>query len=228
MSHHDDDRSFGQKYGLLLAVGLLVLIAVGVGVGLYRNFGKIPPPKKPQEILVKLLPPPLPPPPPPPPPPKVPPPPQQPKMVEQPKVNKPEEKPKEAKNDKPPGPPGPKATGPASDDGIGGTGGGGGDGLGGGNGGSKYGWYAAEVQERIANALRQNSKTRSASVKIKARIWADATGRITRAELSGSSGNSDVDAALKNEVLTGLQLQEPPPKDMPMPIVMMIRAQRPS
>ena len=231
MSRHDppDDRSFFEKYGIALIIGVVVLLVVAVGLGLYCFSGKIPPPKKPDEIMVRLLPPPpLPPPPPPPPPPKIPPPPQ-PKMVEQPKVEKQEQKPKqEAKIDKPPGPPGPKASGPPSDDGIGGAGGGGGDGIGGDGGSSKFGWYAAELQERISNALRLNSKTKGASLSVKVRIWADSSGRITRAILNGSTGDPAIDAALKNEVLIGLQLQDPPPQDMPMPIVMMIREQRPS
>lgn len=224
----DDEQSFFEKYGFAIACVVIVLLLGGVGAGFYLFKGKIPPPKKPEEIMVKLLPPPLspPPPPPPPPPPKIPPPPEQ-KMVEQPKVEKPEPKP-EAKVDKPPGPPGPKASGPPSDDGIGGAGGGDGGFGGGGGGGSKYGWYAAEVQSRIADALRQNNKTRDLSLSIKVRIWSDSNGRIVRAELSGSTGDTSVDAVLKSEVLVGLQLQEPPPQDMPMPIVMMIREQRPS
>jgi protein TonB len=66
------------------------------------------------------------------------------------------------------------------------------------------------------------------SLTIKVRVWSDSSGRIVRAELSGTSGDPTVDTAIKNEVLVGLQLQEPPPQDMPMPIVMMIREQRPS
>jgi periplasmic protein TonB len=227
MSDYDqqDDRSFFEKNGLAIVFGVIVLIGAGIGLGVYLFAGKIPPPHKPEEIMVRLLPPPLPPPPPPPPPPKIPPPPEQ-KMVEQPKIDKPEPKP-EAKIDRPPGPPGPKASGPPSDNGIGGPGGGNG-GIGGDGGGSKYGWYAAEVQARIADALRQNGKTRDVSLRLKVRIWSDATGRITRAVLSGSTGDASLDLAIKNEVLTGLQLQEPPPADMPMPIVMMIREQRPS
>ena len=75
--------------------------------------------------------------------------------------------------------------------------------------------------------MRQNDKTRDANLRLKVRIWSDSNGRITRAELSGSSGDSSIDVAIKNEVLVGLQLQEPPPAGMPMPIVMMIREQRP-
>lgn len=224
-----DERTFFEKYGVSIIVGVAFLLLAGVGLGVYLFAGKIPKPKQPEEIMVKLLPPPLPPPPPPPPPPPQKPPPPEQKMVQQPKVDKPTPKPKEeAKIDKPPGPAGPKASGPPSDEGIGGAGSGG-SGIGDGDGGaSKYGWYAAEVQERIADALRQNEKTRDVSLRVKIRIWSDSKGRIVRAEISGTSGDPAVDAALKNEVLVGLQLQDPPPQDMPMPIVMIVHEQRPS
>jgi hypothetical protein len=52
-------------------------------------------------------------------------------------------------------------------------------------------------------------------------------GRISRATLSGSTGDASLDDALKNQVLTGLSLPEAPPSDMPMPIVMMISEARP-
>ena len=35
-------------------------------------------------------------------------------------------------------------------------------------------------------------------------------------------------AAIKDEVLAGLQLREPPPEDMPVPIVMRLNARRPN
>src|SRR5581483_1215174 len=108
----------------------------------------------------------------------------------------------------------------------------GGLGIGGGNGSghsaSRWGWYAAQVQSRISDALRANRRTRNASLRVEVRVWPDATGRITRASLSGSSGDPAVDAAIKNEVLTGLQLSEPPPQGMPIPIVMRLTARRPN
>jgi len=193
---------------------------------LLKTYGKVPPPHKPEEIVIHLQPlPSMPPPPPPPPPPPQPP---EQKFVEQPKDLKPLEKKDEPKNpDKPPGPPVPVASGPPSDFGLGGPGGGGGGGSFG-SGGSKYGWYAGEVQARIAEALRQNDKTKDAKLRVKVRVWADNTGRITRAALAGSSGNPSLDAALKNQILTGLSLPEAPPSDMPMPIVMLINEQRPN
>jgi protein TonB len=223
----DDDPGFFRRYRIVIGAIVFLLVASLVGgvIFIAVSFQHVKP-KKPEEIMVHLEMPKLPPPPPPPPPPKTPPP-EQPKMVEQPKVNKPEQKPDPAKPDKPPSAPGPVASGPPSDFGLGG--GGGGDGIGGGGGGgSKYGWYAGEVQAAVKRALDNNDKTKNARAHVKVRIWADSNGRVTRASLAGSSGDASIDNAIKNEVLTGLQLPEPPPSDMPMPIVMMISEQRPN
>jgi protein TonB len=223
-----DERGFFARNRIAIILGVVALLLIGgvVTTAIMLSGQHISPPK-PQEFVVHLLPPPpQPPPPPPPPPPKEPPPP--PKMVEQPPVNKPEEKPKDTPKapDRPPAP-GPVATGPPSDEGIGGGGGTGGGGTGGG-GGSKYGWFAGEVQSAITDALGRNDKTRAASVKIKVRIWSDGTGRITRAELANSTGDASLDDAIKNEVLTGLQIPDSPPSDMPMPIVLRITELRPN
>ncbi|MEI6494280.1 MAG: energy transducer TonB, partial [Verrucomicrobiota bacterium] len=114
--------------------------------------------------------------------------------------------------------------------GVGGGGGMiGGTGTGkGGKGGSKYGFYAGQVQSRVVDALRNHKKTRSAALDVKVRIWLDSSGRVTRATLAGTSGKPDVDAAIRDEILTGLQLQNPPPEGMPMPIVMRLSATRPN
>ena len=104
----------------------------------------------------------------------------------------------------------------------------GGRGTGKGGGGSKYGLYSGQVQSRVVDALRNHKKTRAAALDIKVRIWLDATGRVSRATISGTSGKADVDAAIRDEILTGLQLQNPPPEGMPMPIVMRISAARPN
>jgi periplasmic protein TonB len=222
----EEEKSFFKRNRILIVVGVVLALIIGTVGVLVKMYGKIPPPHKPEEIVIHLQPPPpMPPPPPPPPPPPQPP---EQKFVEQPKDLKPLEKPKdEMKNpDKPPGPPA-AASGPPSDFGLGGPGGGGG-GDGGGGGGSRWGWYAGEVQARIAEALRQNDKTKDARLRVKVRIWVNNSGSITRASLADSSGDPSLDDALKNQILTGLNLPEAPPSDMPMPIVMLINEQRPN
>ena len=95
-----------------------------------------------------------------------------------------------------------------------------GNGIGGGNsiggkgggGGSKFGWYAGQVQSKVTQALQRNPKTQKASIaRLEVRIWPDSTGRVTRAELANPTGDAAMDAAIRDQILTGLQLQEPPP-----------------
>ena len=152
-------------------------------------------------------------------------------MVAQEEVKPDEAKPDEPKPDEPPavttnnvgnGPP----DGFGLSSGKGGSGNG--SGIGGGKrGGSKFGWYAAQVQTSISDAVRRHSKLRTASLSTTVRIWAASTGRVTRASVA-SSGDAALDEALKNDVLSGLQLKEAPPADMPMPIVMRVSARKPA
>ena len=94
---------------------------------------------------------------------------------------------------------------------------------------SRFGLYAAQVQSSIEEALLQNNKTSAAIISgVLIRIWVDNTARITRAQLVGTIGDPSLDSAITNEVLTGLQLQEPPPADLPMPIVVRVTTHRPS
>jgi hypothetical protein len=92
----------------------------------------------------------------------------------------------------------------------------------------KWDHYAVTVQNTIAETLRRNAGVRSSAFTLKVRVWADANGRITRASLQETSGNQAVDQTIRNQVLTGLQLPEAPPADMPMPINMRISARNPN
>ncbi|WP_208830631.1 TonB C-terminal domain-containing protein, partial [Bradyrhizobium neotropicale] len=99
---------------------------------------------------------------------------------------------------------------------------------GGGGGGSRWGWYASMVQAQIESALRANNRTRRAVMEVQIRLWADSTGRINRVQLVPSTGDAELDALICNDILGSLTLREPPPKDMPMPLVTRVTARRPS
>lgn len=106
-----------------------------------------------------------------------------------------------------------------------------GNGMIGGGGGdsnprSKWGWYAAEVNSTISDALRKNKRLRTSRMRVTVRVWPDNTGRITKAQLAESTGDSAMDQVITDEVLTGLQLKTPPPSGMPSPIVLRISARR--
>ncbi|HEY4041453.1 MAG TPA: hypothetical protein VGM32_06370 [Rhodopila sp.] len=223
-----DRRSF-LRYGASIAVFALLL---GSGIYLFVGRDDQPPPRQVRELtIVNIVPPP-----PPPPPQKLP----EQKMIEQPKMaeqefkeDKPVEKPKDepakdAKNDEPPGPLSldAKAVGPGDLFNLGGNPGG--SPYGGGGGGSRWGWYGSIVTAQVESALRTNPKTRHVVTAAQIRLWVDNSGRVTRVVLTPSTGDPEVDAAIRNEVLGGLTLREPPPRDMPMPIVTRWTAQRPS
>lgn len=220
----EEERSFLQRYGFALGVGVLVMLGVVMFAGrqLFSSHNTAPP-KASDFVMVKL------PPPPPPPPPKPPEQKVEPKMIEQAPVDKEESKPDEKPKEEPPQI-STNIKGDGQSDGFSGLGSRGdvslGNGRNGGSGGSRWGWYAGQVQTRISESLRKNPRTHSADFNVKVRIWPDAAGRITRAQLEGSTGDAAVDDAIKNEVLTGLQLQEPPPPGMPSPIVMRLSARR--
>ena len=170
----------------------------------------------------------LPPPPPPkilPPPPKLEPPKQE--MIEQEKVETVDTPDETAKTDSPDDALGTGIAGNGPDMGLHAAAKGGArNRIGGGRRVGKWDNFAVKVQNTIAETLRRNTGTRNASFSMKVLIWADANGRITRATPVGSSGNPTVDQALKNQVFAGLQLPEPPPADMPMPINMRISARK--
>jgi TonB family protein len=222
-----------SKHRLIIG-GLLAIVLLGGIVSFLTSGPKSnrPAARKSEFITVTLPPPP----PPPPPPPKIEPP--KPKEVEPPKDEEMVEQDPVEENEPPPEA-APEAP-PSEDLGTNITGGsgpdmgltrGGGNGNGriggtGSKGGSKWGYYAAQIQSTVADALRRNSSTKSASFSMQVRVWADANGRITRASLVGSSGNPAVDAAIKNQILTGLQLPQAPPAGMPMPINLRITARK--
>lgn len=218
------------RYGAALAV----VAAMFAGAYLFLFTGDdLPPPRQVRELtVVNILPPP-----PPPPPQQMP----EPQMIEQPKmadpefkeekqVDQPKDEPvRDAKNEDLPGPLSldAKPVGPGDLFNLGGKPGGSAYG-GGGGGGSRWGWYASIVQSQIEAALRANGKTRNSVMQLQIRFWADGTGRVNQVQLMSSSGDAELDAIIRNEVLGKLVLREPPPKDMPMPMVTRVTARRPS
>lgn len=224
-----EEPGFLQRYGFALGVGGVAVVGAAVFAGQMFSGHKAPPPRMHEITMVKLLP--QPPPPPPPPPKLQEPKPAEDKMIEQPPVDDNEPKPDDKPKEQPaPGPVGTNIKGNGSADGfgLGGSGGFLGGNGGGGSQGGRWGWYAARVQMAIGEALRRNDRTREAAFRIEVRIWPDSVGRIQEAQLVDSTGDPRLDNAIKGEVLTGLQLSEPPPDGMPTPIVLRLSARRPN
>jgi outer membrane biosynthesis protein TonB len=235
-------RDFLRQHGAATGAGVAAVLVLAAAVVLFASGDDTPPPRRVNEFtIVNVVPPPPPPPPPTPPEPQQQP---EPEMIEQPKMTDPEvkeeakaEEPKEAppadsSDEPPPGPLGldQAADGPGDQFNLVGRPGGRGllGGGGGGGGGSRWGWYASMVQQQIEAALRANAKTRNVVLQVQIRLWADGTGRVSRVQLMSSTGDPEIDALIRGEVFAGLTLREPPPADMPMPMVARISARRPS
>lgn len=221
MDYDESERGFFQKYGFVAGIGAMVLIGGGLVANNVMHQARSPVVTMPEVVMIRPLPPPPPPPPKPPDPPKE----TEDKMVEQTPVDTPEPKPDDAP--KPSAPLTTGVTGPGND-GFGlGAGGGGGGGGGGGRAHSRFGWFAGEVQATVQAALARNPVTKNAQFAQRVRIWADPSGRVVRVRLEGSTGDASLDQAVR-DALDGLQFQDAPPKDMPMPIVMRLVARRPN
>jgi periplasmic protein TonB len=210
-------QSFLKRYRVAFVVTGLVLGAIITVAKLASSGGGSS--RRDSITLVSLAPPPPPAMTPPPPPPQ-----QEEQKMEQPMIK--EDQPKEAPPpDEPPLGTGIKGNGNGDSFGLG-SGSGTGR-IGGNENGSKWGAYASHVQASVAEAIRRYRKTRSANLSLKVRIWPDSSGRISRAQLAGSTGDPSLDNAIQDDVLSGLQLQ-PPPVGMPAPIVLRLNARRPN
>lgn len=220
-----EDLTFMERHKVVLSIAAVTIIAAGVFT-MQNKFSSKGGASHKTEMVSVRLPAPLPTPPPPPP---TPPPVQemkQEKMVMQDHVDDNVEK---QKDEPPPSAPistGIKGNGP--DDGFG-VGSGKGNGFIGGNSRKqgKWDWYAGMVQTSVADMLRRSPQIRTSSLNLTVRIWSDPSGRITRAKLAETTSDPKIDQAIQ-DALTGIQLKEPPPAGMPLPIVMKITAKRPN
>jgi protein TonB len=207
---------------LPVAIGVGLVIVLAIGLYLIRDVFQKPVSTKKQVQQITVL---QPPPPPPPPPPVQKPP--EPEVKEE-KIEEPEEpepEPEQAEEPPPGDNLGVDSEGGAGSDSFGLVGKKGGHGLIGG-GGNAIVYYGQQLQRQISDALQRglNDKVRSQKFSAVASLWIGADGRVSRAELSGSSGRSDVDDALKG-VLSGLRLAfKAPPENMPQPVKIRIRS----
>jgi periplasmic protein TonB len=231
MNQHDqfeygEKRGFGARYGFVIGIVVVGAIAAVLFNKMFSGPSG-PSPRKAQEMVMIKPPPPAPPPPPPPPPPQDAP---KQEMMEQTPVDDQEAKPEPQEAPSPSM--GTNITGNGAPDGFGiggnkaGTFGGGSNNAHANS--SRFGWYANQVVKSFSEALSRHPRTRNANFNLKVRIWADGGGRVIRAKLAESTGDLTLDETIKNEILNGSQLQEPPPEGMPMPIVMRLTARRPN
>lgn len=191
----------------MTGVGVLSLLAIGM-VLIVKDMMQKSPVSPPRAQMVTLL---------------VPPPPKMEKPPE-PEIQKQEVKMQEVVEQTPEAPP------PGSDLGVDADGNGS-DNFGlkarkGGRGlldGGPFGWYAArldaDIQDHIATDKKLRRQGRYSAL---LRLWIDRDGRIQRVEVARTSGNRDLDAALRTALAQMQRVSEPPPDEMPQPVQLQI------
>ncbi|MGZ8219370.1 energy transducer TonB family protein [Methylomagnum sp.] len=206
---------------LPMLIGVVLSLAIALGVYFLKDlFQKQPTTKRTVQQITVL------PPPPPPPPPEVKPPP--PEMKEE-KIEEPEPEP-----EKEPEPAPEQAEEPPGDQlGVDGEGGAGSDAFGlaarkggrsllGGSAGSVIHWYGGQVKQTLVDelhALLEETPARRSGYSVTLEIWIGPDGRLSRAELAGSSGKPEVDQAIRAALpKLRLAMPKPPPENMPQPV----------
>jgi hypothetical protein len=224
----DDDWDSEPKRGWRGYAGYaaLGLVFLGAAYGVYSlvNSGDSPKRKVIEVMALKMVPPP-----PPPPPKEEPPPP--PKVVEQ-KIEPPPTPDDQPKNDAPP-PDAPLALDAAGSGGgdafgLGAKPGGTplqlGQTIGGGGNGFNFGRYASLMQNQISRHIRQDEKLNTAKFRATIRVWLTNAGKVDRVQVLRTSGDTQLDKLIEQELGTMPAMPETPPREMPQPVIVRIGA----
>lgn len=84
--------------------------------------------------------------------------------------------------------------------------------------GNRFAWYGDLLLQEVKQLLAKNPKLRVGEYRVVVSLWLTPEGRVSRAELSGSSGSGDIDALLKASLAEMPPLRERPPEGLPWPI----------
>lgn len=109
---------------------------------------------------------------------------------------------------------------------IGAGDGGGMMGSGGGT-GTGTGSYDTYLGYAIQQAVQRDDRVNRLVFDVRADVWLDAEGKLTRAELVGSSGNSKTDDALIEALRAMPRIDVAPPSSLRFPLRVAIRGKRP-
>ncbi len=216
LEEDDDERGLARWAPLAGGILALVIVCVLLYFG-WRVLSAGGPPPKPAVQQISIVQPP--PPPPPPPPEEEPPPPEEQPLEEEPP---PDPEPQDAESDEPP--PGEDlgldAEGTAGADGFGLVGKKGGRSLLGGAGGFRA--YGGLLKTDVQRLLENIDAVRGSRYSVVVRLWIAPDGFIDRSELVTSSGDPEVDAALRAALGGRARLSQAPPADLPQPVKLRI------
>jgi protein TonB len=196
---------------LLGGVAIVAIVVLGL-IWLIRSMQEKPDgPKRQVAQVVKLIRPPPPPPEPPPPPPE--------EKIEEPL---PQETPEETPPDEaaPAEQLGLDAEGVAGSDGFGLAARKGGRELG--LGGAAFGWYTGRLKDAILDMLSEDERIRRKKYQLTVSVWVGGDGKVERIKLDSTTGDREVDDAIERRFQGMQQMADPPPLEMPQPVILRI------
>jgi protein TonB len=86
-----------------------------------------------------------------------------------------------------------------------------------GGGGDRLAWFSKRISRQLEDELKRAKALQGKDYQIVAQLWFDVGGGVTRVRLDKSSGNSELDEALRRE-MQSVTLRDPLPDDMPQPV----------
>ena len=205
-SHKRSLRSRLPLIGGLLFMALFTAAVIWGVMGLIQDSGA---PERPKIQTISLVRPP------PPKPPEEKPP--EPQKIDKPKEEVKIDQPQPPQPEAPPPPPGGIPDGPAggmatdlaAGSGIGIGGGGAGD--------ERRSWYSNMISRQLEDELKRAKRLQGKDYRVVAQIWFNPAGAVTRVQFDKGTGDSELDEALRQEILQ-VSLRDPLPDDIPQPV----------
>jgi protein TonB len=85
-----------------------------------------------------------------------------------------------------------------------------------------FAWYTGMLQNAIRDRLQDDRKARASAYSVIVRIWVKPNGAVERVELANSTGDRELDSAIKNALAGNVSISQAPPIEMPQPVSLRI------
>ncbi len=86
------------------------------------------------------------------------------------------------------------------------------------SGGDRFAWYAGSLKEDLLSFLAEHRDLRARAYAVNVRLWLDPKGSVTRVDLAGSTGDSELDKELRDLLGSMERVAQAPANDLPQPV----------
>jgi protein TonB len=89
--------------------------------------------------------------------------------------------------------------------------------------GRGFSFYTSELQALLQSELNRNDKLRGSEYRAAVALWLRPDGRVEKVEITGSTGNPQTDALLRETIAEATRFKAPP-ESMPQPVKLRVTA----